>query len=445
MASLELPALYVDDVALEAAVSRPILVNRDPGPGEQSVPLDAFIALELVDPGLDGIDRAATQVFIDEEPVFVGGAPSEIAAAFAGPRSGVSQTADTLRVVLDPIVPLASEAQVTVRVVSRTVGGAGGIDESYEFTVEDRTAPRVVAAQATGPRLVRVAFDELVAVPEGATFQFRALAAPAVPIAPGSARADGILVSVELDTDMTPGVMYEVRAEGVTDLSENPVLAPFNRALFEGFRPARPPGRRFDLWQMIPKHNRRDDLTRDLFNFIACLQEVMDLLLADADRWPDIFDLERAPERFLDLILEDLGNPFAFDLDVVGKRRLAAILVDMYRQKGTAQGIRNAIRFFLGIEVVAITAFNVESLGLGEAELGVNWVLAPSERFSRYAFSIEVNRVLTPRERRELRAIVDYLKPAHTHFVDLIEPSEPEFVDDWELGISELGISTDLH
>ncbi|MCU0699586.1 MAG: barstar family protein [Myxococcaceae bacterium] len=36
--------------------------------------------------------------------------------------------------------------------------------------------------------------------------------------------------------------------------------------------------------------------TGDLFWFIACLQEVTDLLLADIDRWPDIFDLERAPE-----------------------------------------------------------------------------------------------------------------------------------------------------
>lgn len=93
-----------------------------------------------------------------------------------------------------------------------------------------------------------------------------------------------------------------------------------------------------------------DDHTGDLFRFIACLQEVTNLLLADVDRWPDIFDLERAPEAFVDLILRDLGNPFPFELDAMGKRRLASVLVEMYRQKGTAKGIQNAIRFFLGID-----------------------------------------------------------------------------------------------
>lgn len=94
----------------------------------------------------------------------------------------------------------------------------------------------------------------------------------------------------------------------------------------------------------------------------------------------------------------------------------------VYRQKGTALGIQNAIRFYLGIDVAGITAFNGEALALGEAELGVDWGLGPSERFARYAFDIAVARFLTANEGRQLRAIVEYLKPAHTHFVDLLEP-----------------------
>ena len=170
---------------------------------------------------------------------------------------------------------------------------------------------------------------------------------------------------------------------------------------------------------MLPKHNRRDDQTGDLWRFIACLHEVTDLLLADCDRWPDIFDLERAPEGFLDLILQDLGNPFPFDLDTLGKRRLASVLVEMYRQKGTAKGIQNAVRFFLGVDISTISPFAADSLILGESELGVDWILAPSDRFALYAFNVEVERLLSTEERRQLRAIVEYLKPAHTHFVDL--------------------------
>lgn len=126
------------------------------------------------------------------------------------------------------------------------------------------------------------------------------------------------------------------------------------------------------------EHNRRDDHTGDLFRFIACLQEVTDLLLADVDRWPDIFDLERAPEAFVDLILRDLGNPFPFELDAMGKRRLASVLVRDVPAKGTAKGIQNAIRFFLGIDISAITPFNADTLYLGESLLGVDWVLGPA-------------------------------------------------------------------
>jgi phage tail-like protein len=172
---------------------------------------------------------------------------------------------------------------------------------------------------------------------------------------------------------------------------------------------------------------------------------VTDLVLAGVDRWPDIFDLERAPAPFVDLILADLGNPFPFDLDELGKRRLASVLVAMYGQKGTAKGIRNAIRFFLGIDIMAITAFNADALVLGESQLGVDWVLGPSGRFALYAFNIEVARVLTPRERTRLRAIVEYLKPAHRHVVDLIEPLPPVVPDHWEIGVSEVGVTTVVH
>ena len=445
MSTLELPALYVDSVALIASTPRLVVVNRDPSPGETGVPVDTTLALEVVDTGADGVNRASVRVWVDGVLAFDGGAPTEIAAAFAGPLAGATPTADTLRVVLHPVVPLASLATVSMRVVGQTVGGAASIDEVYSFVVEDRTAPRVVGAQALAQRTARVGFDEPVLLPTAASFVLTPKSAPAVPVAVVSAVVDGSVVLLTLDTEMTPDVVHEVVALGVTDLFGNVVLAPYDRATFTGFRPARPQTRRFDLWRMLPKHNRRDDQTGDLFRFIACLQEVTDLLLADADRWPDIFDLERAPEAFVDLILRDLGNPFPFELDAMGKRRLASVLVEMYRQKGTAKGVQNAIRFFLGIDISAISPFNADTLILGESELGVDWVLGPSDRFARYAFNVEVARILGDRERKQLRAIVEYLKPAHTHFVDLVEPLPLVLPDHWELGLSDMGETTDLH
>ena len=445
MATVELPGLYVDNVAAIVAVERPLLVNRDPGPGETGVPLDWFVALEVLDPGPDGVDRVATRVWLDGVLAFDGGAVPDLQPGFDGPRAEVVETADTLRIVLDPATPFTSEATVAVHVVSQTNGAAHAVDETYTFKAEDRTAPKVVAAQATGQRTVQIGFDEEVVVTDLAGFAFTPQASPAVPLLPVSAVAEGTVVSLVLDGEMTPDVLHEVVVVGVADLFGNQVVAPDDRAAFAGFRPARPAARHFDLWTMLPRHNRRADVTGDLRRFIACLQEVADLLLAEADRYPDVFDLERAPEEFLDLILRDLGNPFPFDLDGLGKRRLASVLVEMYRQKGTAAGIENAIRFFLGIDITAITPFTGTTLVLGESELGVDWELGPSDRFARYAFNVEVDQPLAETERRQIRAIVDYLKPAHTHFVELVEPGVPPVFEHWELGVSELGVTSDLH
>jgi hypothetical protein len=97
------------------------------------------------------------------------------------------------------------------------------------------------------------------------------------------------------------------------------------------------------------------------------------------------------------------------------------------------------------VDIAAITGLAESALVLGESELGVDWELGPSDRFARYAFSIVVARVLAVKERRQLRAIVELSKPAHTHFVDLIEPLAPIVPDHWEIGVSELGLGSLLH
>ena len=68
----------------------------------------------------------------------------------------------------------------------------------------------------------------------------------------------------------------------------------------------------------------------------------------------------------------------------------------MYRQKGTARGIINAVRFWLTVEIEAFTAYAGEALVLGELELGVDLILGPS---SRFAFDVIVGVPLTDAQR----------------------------------------------
>jgi phage tail-like protein len=405
----------------------------------------------VTDLGTSGIDVAATQVFVAGVLAFAGGV---FQPGFTGARSSATNPQpDTLRIVIDALAPCESLQQVSVRVVSQTAGGGAQLDTSWSFTCEDLTAPHVVGAQARARRRVRVSFDENVKQESALAsddalnpshYTLERLSAPAV---------DAVVVGVEPVTnssvdlltniELTPGALYRVTVTGVVDAFGNPMLAPNNVADFVGFQPVRPPRRRLELYQLLPMLNRREDQTGDLRRFLLCLQEVTELLLADVDRFTDILDPDIAPEAFLDVMLLDFGNPFPFDLSLVDKRRLLNVLVAVYREKGTAAGIKNAVRFFLGFEV-EIVAYSGEALVLGESLLRESWILGPAGSFVAYSFEVVVPHALAPEERRRLRAIVDYMKPAHTHF-RLVEPVIPEVIDHLELGLSELGETWLLH
>jgi phage tail-like protein len=448
---LELPAVYLEAVLLDPTPATPVVINRDPEPAETQVPIGASIALDVTDLGPNGIDVAATQVFVGGVLAFSGGV---FQPGYTGPASATSNPQpDTLRIVVDPLPPFESLEVVTVRVVTQTVGGGAQLDASWSFTCEDLTAPHVVGAQARELGRVRVSFDESVKQesaldPDDALnpslYSLVRASAPAV-----EASVVGVEpvtnASVDLLTDiaLTPGALYRVTVTGVVDAFGNPVLAPNNMADFVGFQPARPARRRLELYQLLPMLNRREDQTGDLRRFLLCLQEVTDLLLADIDRFTDILDPDIAPEPFVDLMLRDLGSPFPFDLALPDKRRLLNVLVAVYREKGTSIGIRNAIRFFLGLEV-EILSYAGEALILGDSLLGEDWILGASGAFSAYAFDVVSPRALTAEERKRVRLIVDYMKPAHTHF-RLVEPVIPEVIDHLELGLSELGETWLLH
>jgi len=449
---LELPAVYLDGFLLDLTPMRPAVINRDPEPADTEVPITAVVALDLADVGADGIDAAATEVYLGGVLAFDGGV---FQPGFDGPASlASSPQPDTLRVVVDPVAPFGSLEEVAVRVVTQTTGGAFTLDQSWSFRCEDLTAPRLVGAQARELKRVRVGFDEPVkqedpsaeddAVNPG-LYSLSPASAPAVEVkVVGVERATDSSVDLLTDIELTPAAAYQLTVSGVVDLRGNAISPPDNIVEVTGFVPPRPARRSFDLYQLLPAMNRREDETGDLRRFLSCLQEVTDLLLADVDRFTDILDPDIAPEAFVDRMLLDLGNPFPLDLSLVDKRRLLNVLLGMYREKGTGAGIKNAIRFFLGLEV-ELVAYTGEAFVLGESLLGEDWVLGPSGAFAAYAFEVIAPRALGTEERRRVRAIVDYMKPAHTHLARLVEPPIPEVIDHLELGLSELGESWVLH
>jgi len=448
---VELPAVYVDALVLDATTARPVLANRVPGPDATQVPRSTLIKLDVMDTTASGISLAATKVYVDDVLAFDGGT---FQGGWNGGGSAHSSVdgGRTRRVIIDPTSDFASLDGVTVRVVSATNDGAL-LDESYQFTVEDFTAPVVASAQATGESAVRVTFDEpvLQVSASGAADALNPAnwavelvdGAPAVWVTVTSvASITDRVVELATDIPMTAKAVYRTHATAIEDLFGNAVESPNDVATFTAIGD-QAPGRSFHIMELLPSWNEDVD-AGDYAKFMGVLQEVIELLLRQIDRWPEIIDVDLAPEVFVDAMLQDLGNPFSFELTLLEKRKLARLLVPIYKSKGLARGIINAIRLFQGVEVSLDYPY-FGGLRIGTARIGSTFRLAGSA-YDAYSYRILVDQALTDDQRTKMRAIATYMQVAHEHLVAIVEPAPPaEEPDHLQLGRSHLGVNWRLH
>jgi phage tail-like protein len=444
---LEIPAFYLDSNALDTAAADLVIANRSPEPGGAQVPQDEAIQFDLISTtSTDSPDLSTVLVYVNGVLAYDGSSGEQ-----PGYTVTVSEPLDNV-VRLNVVAPYLFDplSVVTVHVIADSTAGVH-IDSEWSFTIADLIGPRVAAASSIEHELVRVTWDEPVSDTAlvAANYRFSRLEAPGVDVSAVSvARFSQSAVDITLNQRITRGILYEVFASNVEDLFGNVVVAPYDRAEFRGFDCDQPAGRDFNLWTMIPRINRQqdDEGTRDLYKFLACLQEIVDLLLCDVDRWTEILDPDVAAERYLDQMLIELGNPFAFDLTADEKRRLIHVLVSMYQLKGTARGVIDVIRFFVGLDVTILAYLGAgDTWTMGESELGVDTTLGPSDSRSRFSFRVVSAIALTDEQRDRIREIANYMKPGHTHLVAIDEPAPPVSIDHWELGLSELGTETLLH
>lgn len=444
------------------------MINRNPEDNEEQVPLSSNLEIEIHDG--DGTAPAAgtVAVYVDGELAFSAGT---FQTGWDGPGSATSNPdAATLRIVVDPTTNFASNTTVDVRVTE----SGSSLDETYSFTTADETSPVLLTAEPQSQLVVRLTFDETVLQVSSANandslnpsnYVFTRLAAPTVTVEPVSVAAvDGSTVDVTLDIELSYGAPYSVTVANVEDPYGNVITSPDNLVEFTSLSRPWPDGRRWELLDFVPQINRTEDTTGELELWIACLQDVSDLLLRLIDDWSQILDPDFAPDTgFLDAMLADMGNPFAFAaLSEIDKRRLLRILIDIYKQKGTEPGIIDVVRFFLGIDVT-IEYYNGigwelaasdnptldgqsppagpgDELSSDDTEPTDAAELGPGERRLLYSFEIHSPVNLTTEQRDRIVSIAELMKPAHTHLISIVEPaSEPEATDHLELGLSELG------
>lgn len=466
-----IPAMHVDrlqDVRLDLVPSPTaadvyVLFNRDPEPAEVGVPIDHPVAIELFYSDSDYFGFPNPNIFIN------GVQARDRSLGWLAPFSGTDEEIIPFRhyryTITDHPV-WSSEQVITVRFFQDNPDPYPDYDVSYQFTTADVLGPSIIQVDVSPvlfddseqPRQcqkrIRVLFDDEVVMDDSEVGALNPANYSIVPLGLPSYRPtilschrvfppdnegpdfSGRLVDLVTDDVLTFGAPYRLIGSNVNDTSGNAYVgAPVD---FTAYAPEFPAARRFYLWELLPVLNRGEDASGDLASFIASFQDVTNILLCLIDDWTGILDVDVATRQFLDAMLVDLGDPFRFtDLTTNERRKLIRVLFRMYRLKGTIPGIVYAIRFFLGLDVT-IDEFSAGGWELGsEDELGVDTVLGTTDARLLNTFLVVTDVDLTTEQRARMTAVIRKMKPAGKHF-KIAEPSSPDFVDHWELGLSEL-------
>lgn len=439
---LELPSASVDALIEQSASNTYEVYSRVPTPNDTAVPLGYSVRFVVERPDLTIFASTAISLSIGGVNAIINGV---VQSGWSGSITPVWNAASTIYlVVVTPDVPFEPLTEYAV-----SASMAGNVVSAWSFTTEDTIAPIVESAFSTSPTTVRVVFDEPIA--EATAMDSSSYTLSLVSGAP--AVVPGVLsvefeaprtVVLTLATLLTRGAIYQATVVDVTDLFGNVVAAPNNSAQFAGYRWPVPAGRRTKLFEMLPEAVQSQDTTGEHERFLGVMQELFDLYYGIADKALEIIDPDFAPIEAVDNMLLDLGNPFDFlELTDIEKRILVQTLLAIYKTKGTGPGIVNALRFFLGIET-SIRVYAWAPYPIGEAIIGETFVLGSSDQADLYTFELIVGVFLTDTERKNLTAIVNYMKVAHEHW-RLIEPEPPVFIDHWQLGFSRLDTQTILH
>jgi phage tail-like protein len=459
----ELPSVYLDNFT-SSTVAAVFVANEVPVRDSFGADTATTVALDIISTtGFDISTADGTQeIYVAGVLAFerTGGGSPTFVNGFSGGFSGSDPRRHIITIV--PPADFSSEQVVAVRVVAEDVDApATTVDFTYSFTVEDLTTPKLLQVDQPGPLVVRATFDEgMLAQSTSGTNDALNPANYSVTFEPDNDRQAGVSVVVtaitqvsatvyDLTLDIEPTFFrtYRLTVGDIADdsLAGNTVALGDNTLTFTSWSPPDwPDTRDFSLWQMMSKDDRRGDVHGDLERILSALDDSLQVMCWDIDQWIKIIDIDDAPSQFVDAILADLGNPFQFDLTDNRKRKLADLLPEIYKQRGTPRGIINLARFFLGIEITSIDIFNEEMWILGESELGIDTDLGPSAQANLYTFVVTVDQELDAETEKNLERLIRLTKVAHEHF-QIKTPSDALVIDHLELGFSELGVNWILH
>lgn len=166
----------------------------------------------------------------------------------------------------------------------------------------------------------------------------------------------------------------------------------------------------------------------DTLKFVEIFEGVFCQIQNDIGNLGRIIDVDETDEQYVDMLIRNLGFDLNVQLSLDKKRKLTKVVIQAYKQKGTCIGIENVIRQFTGVDVTCFpfTAGWV----LDVSELAVDTYLnpAPENAAGFYTFDVLVSVLLSQEQRRIILDLIELIKPAHSHFRQLVELGTDTFI-----------------
>lgn len=135
-------------------------------------------------------------------------------------------------------------------------------------------------------------------------------------------------------------------------------------------------------------------------------------------RLHEIFDPEKAPKAFLDWLASWMALTLREEWEEPKKRLLIGKILSLYRIRGTKKGLEEYIRIYLpGVDVEITEVVAPFQIGV-TSTIGKDTYLggSPPHFFMVTIILPEPNLELKTIREKEVRAIIDLEKPAHTYY-----------------------------
>src|SRR5438132_13011220 len=145
----------------------------------------------------------------------------------------------------------------------------------------------------------------------------------------------------------------------------------------------------------------------------------------------ELFDPRITQARWLPWLASWLAMPLLEGWDEEKRREIIQRTPELYRKRGTAEGLKLALRLFADVKAeIHEGEWPYPGLVIGRSStIGKDTVLSPPV-FASQCFTVELpdRKAEISRERlRTVQALVETEKPAHAHYALMFERTEPVF------------------